>query len=31
MSSYWAAYYGVALVLKEKEFDDFLKKICRKE
>lgn len=26
MSSYWAGYYGVALVLKDKEFDDFCEK-----
>lgn len=30
MSSYWAAYYGVALVLKEKEFCDFLEKYAEK-
>lgn len=30
MSSWWAGYHGVGLVLKEKEFELFLKKYQKK-
>lgn len=31
MSQNWAAYHGIAMVLNEKEFNDFLDRYCKKQ